>query len=296
MTDFTGTTDFVPRLTHRRNPPNEYLHPGGLRLGRLPRRSKLSALLLSHFLKPTGTPPILSTFWNGRAGFPLLTYGNTTVGDCTIASQAQAALRFERIEQRRTTTIAEEEPVRVYTALSDRLYGGGDNGAYEGDALDNWRDPALTFKDYRGRALTIDAYLRINVSDQDELRWALATAGEHGIKACLNLPWAFASITPPAVWDIPEGQALTGDWLPGSWGGHSMFWRDYNEVGPWVVHTWGLPDQQISWAAVAAYCDEAHLVVDSFDYWRTKKPEAVKGLNLHAVKRAVNKVSRVLIA
>ena len=282
-------------ITHRHSPPNEYVHPTG-RLGRLPRISRPKALLLGNFIHPTGTPPKVVRYWSSRADFPLLTYGNTQYGDCTIASQAQAALRHERIEQRRTTSIPETEPVRVYTALSDRLYGGGDNGAYEVDALNNWRDPDLTFRDYKGRALTIDAYVRINVADLDELRWAISMAGAHGIKACLNLPWAFASLTPPNDWAIPAGQPLTGDWMPGSWGGHSMFWRDYDEVGPYVVHTWGFPDQRITWEAVTAYCDEAHLVVDSFDYWRTKKPEAAKGLDFQKLRREVNRVSRVKIA
>lgn len=280
----------------RTSPPNEYVHPSGLRLGRLPRRSDVRALLLDRFIHPTGAPPARSRFWEPRAPFPLNTYGNTEIGDCTIASQAQEALRHERIEQRRTTEIPESEIRRVYFAMTERLYGGGDTGAYETDALNNWRDPALTFKDAKGRANTIDAYLRLNISDQDELRWALSIAGAHGIKACINLPWAFASIAPPAPWDIPEGQPLTGDWMPGSWGGHSMFWRDYDAVGPWMVHTWGMPDQQITWKAVAAYADEAHLVIDSYDYWRSKKPAAIKGLDLHAIRAAVNKQSRVKIA
>jgi hypothetical protein len=67
--------------------------------------------------------------------------------------------------------------------------------------------------------------------------------------------------------------------------------RDYDEVGIWLIHTWGLPDQLITWRAAAAYLEEAHLVIDSFDYWRTKKPTAIKVLDLAGIRTAVNKAS-----
>lgn len=281
----------------RRNPPNEYLHLNGLRLGRLPRKSDTRALLLNRFAALDTKPPVRTRFWEPRSGFPLRIFGNDRYGCCTRASQAQEAMRFERIEQRRTVEITDDEVIRVYTEMSDRLYGGGDNGAFETDALDCWRRPEYTFKDTKGRALTIDSYLRINVSDLDELRRAIALSGAHGIKLCFNLPWAWANVSPPADWDVaPGGAPLTGDYLPGSWGGHSMYARDYDEVGPWVVHTWGIPDQRVTWAAVAAYCDETHLVIDSFDYWRTKKPAAIKGLDLAGIRAAVNKISSRKIA
>jgi hypothetical protein len=293
-----GTGGETP--ANRRQPPNEYLAPArdgfAPRLGRLPMKSSPRALLLNRFAALDVKPPVRTRFWEPRVPFPAHTFGNTRYGSCTISSQAHAALRMERLEQRRTTEIAEEEVIRVYTAMSDRLYGGGDNGAYETDALDNWRRPEFTFRDYKGRALTIDAYLRVNPSDHDELRRALHLAGAHGIKVCLNLPWAFAAIQPPLEWDIPEGQALTGDWMAGSWGGHSMFARDYDEGGIYLVHTWGMPDQRLSWRAAAAYLDEAHVVVESWNYWRTKKPTAIAGMDLVGLRAAVNAVSSQKIA
>jgi hypothetical protein len=175
--------------------------------------------------------------------------------------------------------------------MSERLYGGADNGAFETDALSEWRKPEFTFRDSGGRALTIDAFTRINPSDQEELRSALWTAGAHGIAICVNLPAAFKSINPPAAWDIPEGTTPIGTWLPGSWGGHSMWARDYDEEGIWLVHTWGMRDQRITWRAAAIYLDEAHLVIDSLDYWRKKKPAAARYLDLTGLRKAVNQVS-----
>lgn len=70
-----------------------------------------------------------------------------------------------------------------------------------------------------------------------------------------------------------------------------MWARDYNEVGIYLTHTWGMEDQLLTWRAAAAYLDEAHLVIDSFDYWRKAKPELKKFLDFDGIKKEVNKVS-----
>lgn len=264
---------------------------GDKKLGRLPSVSDTRALMFSRFAAAPRKLPKATNFWSTRSAFPVRTFGNIAWGDCTRAKQAIAAMRMERIETTRTPKITDGEVIRVYRDMSERLYGGGDNGAFETDALSEWRKPPFTFRDTSGRALTIDVFTRINASDHDELRTALWTAGAHGIAICVNLPSAFRSIDPPASWDIPEGIAPIGKWLPGSWGGHSMWARDYDEDGIWLVHTWGLRDQRLTWRAAAIYLDEAHLVIDSFDYWRTKKPKADRFIDFKALRKAVNRVS-----
>lgn len=270
--------------------------PVGKHLGRLPSKSDPRALMFARFVSAPPTLPKRTNFWPHRGAFPLRTFGNNQMGDCTRAKQAIAAMRMERLETRSAAQIADEEVVRVYLAMTDRLYGGGDTGAFETDALSDWRKPEYTFKDTKGRPLTIDAFLRLNPANHEELKSALFTAGAHGIPLCLNLPSAFQSISPPADWDIPAGQALIGDWLPGSWGGHSMWCRDYDEVGLWLVHTWGIPDQRVTWRAAAAYVDESHMVIDSIDFWRAQKPRAKRLVDFTAIKRAINKVSSQKVA
>ena len=276
-------------------PTEKVLHPvTHRRTGRLPAKSDTRALFLNRFAALEDKPPERTNFWPRRAAFPVRTFGNLDWGDCTIAKQAQAALRMERFEQRRTVDLTDEEIIRVYQDLSFRLYGGGDNGAYETDALDNWRRPDLTFKDTRGRPYTIDAYLRLNPFDHEELRRAMWLAKAKGLAVCLNLPWIYAAVEPPADWDFPPGQSPIGPWAPGSWGGHSMWARDYDEVGIWLVHTWGMPDQRITWRAAAVYLDEAHLVVDSVNAWRARLDRSE--MNLPGLVEAVNRVSSQKIA
>jgi hypothetical protein len=203
---------------------------------------------------------------------------------------------MERIEQRRTVEITKAETLRVYYALTQRLYGGGDTGAYETDALDNWRNPDLTFRDTKGNPYTIDAYLRLNPSNHDEMRAALALSGPKGIAVCLNLPAAYSSIMPPETWQVPEGGALVGPWMPGSWGGHSLWLSGYVPEGGRMDHTWECERNLVTWEALSAYCDEAHMVIDSLDHWRVKVKESTVGkLNLTDVRDAVNEVSSIRI-
>jgi hypothetical protein len=268
----------------------------GKRLGKLPRMSDRRALMLASFM-PQIDPaklPKATHFWPRRKGFPLDTYGNNDHGCCTRASQAHAIMRMERIEQRRTVEITTDEVLSRYYDMTQRLYGGGDTGAYEIDALREWRNPDLTLRDVKGRPHTIDAYTALNPANINELKFALATSGAHGIKVCLNLPAAFQRINPPQDWDCPadnDPRSRDYDWRPGTWGGHSMKARDYDEIGLWLVHTWGFIDQRITWRAVARYVDEAHLYIDSVNSW--KRQRRLPSRTLAAIVDAVNQVSDI---
>ena len=281
-------------------PYNEQIVIPDRRLGRMPRTSDTRALLYSKFAQPLSDLPERSDFWSHRTPFRLRSFGNREHGCCTIASQGIMQMRHERLEVRRTPDIEDQEILRVYYAMTFREYQAGDGtignpdgdvGAYEVDALNNMRRPELTFRDKQKRPLTIDAFVRVSASDQEQIKNALWTAKTHGLKFCINLPLAFRSLDPPLDWDIPEGQPLTGDWVPGSWGGHSMFMEDFdNRRGIRVPGTWEQEDQWISWRAVAAYVDEVHLCIDSIDKWR--QIEGIeKMIDLPGLRQAVNKVS-----
>jgi hypothetical protein len=268
-----------------------------VRLGRLPMKSTMKALQFADFFQFVQLPKA-QTYWRKKPALPLRTFGNTQYGCCTRAKQAVAALRMERLEQRgKTIDITDAEVIRVYQDMSNRLYGGGDNGAYEDDALKEWRNPDTTFRDVDGHPYSIDAYLRLNAKNVNELKAGLALAGAKGIAICMDLPRAFASIDPPTPWGLPAaGVPLVGDLVPGSWGGHSMWCNGFTKDGLIVDDTWAMPNRLITWDAVAAYLDEAHLVIDSIDAWR-KKAISRKGRQaLGDIVDAVNAVSAIRIA
>lgn len=263
-------------------------------LGRLPSKSSRKALQFADFFRFLKLPPT-SNSWAKRQPIPIRHFGNILLGDCTIAKQAVASTRFERLEQRKTIDITDDEVIRVYQALTSRLYGGGDTGAFETDALDNWRNPELTFRDTAGHPYTIDAYLRLNASNQEEVKAAIALSAAKGIAVCFNLPQAWNGHDDR--WDAPPaGQAPINDWLPGSWGGHSMYCHGYVWEGLLVDMTWNVPPVLVTWDAAAIYMDEAHLIIDSVDSWRHKAQSAVGTLKLKQVIEAVNDVSSHRIA
>jgi hypothetical protein len=265
------------------------------KLGRLPRKGDARDLLFATYFAPVAVPKSYRPFRH-RKPFPRQMFGNDGYGDCTKAKQAIAMLRLERIEQRRTISIADAEVVRVYLAMTERLYGGGDTGAYETDALSEWRRPELTFKDTKGRAMTIDAYTRVNVADADEVRAALYTSHAVGLAVCANMPKAWQG---QSTWDAPADRAdFVGPWTPGSWGGHSMWvspnddgWL-YNEDGLYI-QTWTNAPRLITWAGFAAFFDEAHNVVDSIDSWKRR---LAKRMNAKKLVADVNAVSTLKIA
>jgi hypothetical protein len=264
-------------------------------LGRIAQRSDPRAVMFAKYLGATGAPPKRSNFWHTKAPFAPGDWGNISAGDCTIAKQAVMFRRFERIERRRTIDVTTEEALRVYFDMTKRLYGGGDAGAYETDALDQSRSPDTCLHDTQGHPLLIDAYTRVDPKDLDAMRWAIKLSLGHGIAGCIDLPLAFSHIESPQPWDIPLNQPLIGDWEPGSWGGHSIWLIDYDEHGVYWEPTWDEPVQLITWRAWAAYGDEAHTVIDSVDAWR-KKAALAKNLDIAGIVKAVNKVSRTKIA
>jgi hypothetical protein len=276
---------------------NETVVPGR-RLGRLPTKSTRKALQFAEFFKFLDIPKVQNC-WGRRKPLGLRSYGNNEFGCCTRAKQAVAITRMERLEARRSPNISDEEVVRVYREMCVRKYGSdADNGAYEDDALNEWRNPETTIKDVSGHPFTIDAYLRVNAADEREVRAALAFAGAKGVAVCFNLPLAWADLKPPRAWDVAEDQPLVGRWMPGSWGGHSMWMPcDYDASGPTGVdHTWLLERQPVSWRAMATYCDEVHVVIDSVNAWRRQSTSPKVRRALADVRDAVNAVSSLPIA
>lgn len=255
-------------------------------------KSSPKLLHMANYAGDVYVPPTYD-FWSGRTDFPIQDWGNNKYGDCTIASQGEGAQRMERLEQRKTITIPAQSIIDVYFNLTTRLYGGGDMGAYELDALNNWRREDLTFRDTYGHPYTIQAFTAINHRSIDEVKKALYLSGSKGIKVCFALPLAWASRT-DYVWDIPEGQQPIGEWLPYSWGGHST-WSisKYDKDWVWILSTWQTPPFKMSWRAFSIYADEAYMVIDNVNSW--KKRLAKKEIDFKALVADVNMVSDVKI-
>lgn len=258
-------------------------------------KGSMKTLHLSSYAKAPLIIPEVYDYYKNKKPIPIQDWGNNDNGDCTIASQGEGAQFMERQEQRKTVVIPKENIIETYYNMVERVYGvREDSGAYELDALNNWRNPDYTFKDSKGRPFTIDAYTKVNHSNISEVKKALYLSGAKGIKVCFALPWAWANSL-DNVWDIPEGQKLTGDWTPYSWGGHSMWViSKWNKDWLWVPSSWNMPMGKISWRAFAIYADEAYMVVDSVNQWKKRLDK--KDFNLSKLVSDVNMVSDIKIA
>lgn len=272
-------------------------------LGKLPARGDARTINFARFVQLDRVPKAYDP-WKTRAPFPARSFGNTREGCCTRASQAIAAMRFERLETRATPHITDEEVHRVYREGVRRHYGTDeDMGMYEVDALSDFRKPEYTFRDSHGRPITIDAFTQVNVRDREEVKAAIALSGKFGIKVCLNLPLAYRSVEPPAAWDVPADGRFTGDWQPGSWGGHSLFVSSYDERGVRLVHSWydsaegskpadwPVYEQWLTWPALSAFGDESYWLIDSLDAWRKRPASQRAAVDLDGIRKAVNRVS-----
>ena len=124
-------------------------------------------------------------------------------------------------------------------------------------STDKGADPLTCLKYWRKQGIAgrkIEGFASVNPSNQDRLMQSVSIF-ENSYLA-LGLPAALQNIPDGDPWDIPAGQPLTGEWLPGSWGGHMVESPKYDENYCYIV-TWGnlVP---VSWRFLMTYCDEAY--------------------------------------
>lgn len=261
-----------------------------LKLGKNEHRHDNRTLMLANFFLPDIRVPSKFDFDKGRAAFPLRMWGNDAYGDCVIADRCNAILRLERIEQRRTIALYDEDAVTEYKKLTGCQSPGDENdsGLVILDAMREWKNTGLATDGRAGirspRSYTIAAYGELDPHDGKQLR--MATYVLHGIHFGFWLPRAAQGMTNAGVWDY-NGE--TGDdWEPGSWGGHCVFSKAFDENSMEVL-TWAMK-VKVTDSFIKKYCDECWAVVDSLDSWRTKQTIDVTKLTeqLHSITSKVN--------
>lgn len=206
----------------------------------------------------------------GRAAFPMSPFGNNDWGNCVIVSRANHALRMERVEHRTTLGLTTEDVVEEYKQESARQFGDGgpstpgdprDRGLYMLEAMRDWRKDAWEVK-FNNRAKvkkkqSIAAFGSLNAKDAEELRAAIY--GLSGVQLGLWLPntaagqWARQQAWDDVGTSDPNSQ-------PGSWGGHAVFCKRYDEGGIYCI-TWGR-EVYMTNAFINRYCDEAWACVN----------------------------------
>ncbi|MGE5233572.1 MAG: hypothetical protein ACM3OB_05635 [Acidobacteriota bacterium] len=242
-----------------------------LKLGKAPARRDARNLRLADVLRDIRLPREYD-FDVHHFGIPLPMFGNAHHGDCVMAGRAHQTLRFERLETGKVIHIRDGDVLREYR----RQAGPGDNGLTVLDSLKEWRKRGWRVGKHRYR---IRAFAELDPRDRREVKTAIFL--DVGIGMGLQLPnSAKKQIVAGKPWAVARGPAARS----GSWGGHYVYVSGYTELGPMAV-TWGRK-QQMTWAFVERYCDEAYAIVDR---WNTHKKR--RGLDRRRVEEFLRALS-----
>ena len=230
------------------------------KLGKAPARRDKRNLKLAAILRAPVSLPKEYDFDALHEGVPTPMFGNDHYGDCVIAGRAHQTLRFELIEQEELIPITETDVTREYFKET----GGEDRGLYVLDSLKLWRKRGWLAAKERYK---IEVFAEIDPADHQEIKRAVYM--DIGVGIGLSLPkTAQAQFAAGKPWDVVNGPGSA----PNSWGGHYVYIPGYTAAGP-VCVTWG-QKQQMTWAFVNKYCDEAYANVDAVD-----TPKKKRGLN-----------------
>ena len=191
-----------------------------------------------------------------HSGIPTPVFANDEHGCCVISGRAHQTLRFEKIEQGSVLMIDDKDVLKEYFKET----GGPDSGLVVLDSLNEWRHDGWKVGK---RAYKIQAFAEINFSNKDQVRQAIFA--DVGVGLGVQLPKAAQKqINAGQKWDVTSGP----DARPGSWGGHYVYVPGYTPEGP-VCITWGRK-QQMTWAWVNKYCDEAYAIFDAKNRFKKK--------------------------
>lgn len=235
-----------------------------VRLGKQEHKHDDRTLFMARFVLPDIRVPAKFDFDKNRSALPIRLWGNDDWGDCVIAGEANQLLRLERIEQRKTIALGDQDAIDRYKLLSGSASPGdaNDNGLVILNAMQNWRTQGWSVG---GKNYTISAYGELDTGDRSQLR--MASYALHGIHLGFMLPRAAQAMTSEGVWHY-EGQ--TGpEWRPGSWGGHLVYSKAFDKDGHEIL-TWGRK-VKVTNEFLEHYADEAWAVVDNLDSWRVRQ-------------------------
>jgi hypothetical protein len=228
-----------------------------IRFGKRRAKKDIRNLMLASVLKAPPAPPAEYDFDVQHHGIPTPIFANDTLSDCVIAGRAHQTLRFEEAEQKKLIRITDAEVRREYFKET----GGPDSGLVVLDSLNlwrhrGWRVGAKTYK--------IKAFAQITPTRRMEVKRAIFL--DIGVGLGFTLPnSAITQFHAGKSWDVTTGPGSA----PNPENGHYVHAPGYTKRGP-VCVTWGRK-QQMTWAFLAKYCDEAYAIIDSINTAKAKR-------------------------
>ena len=235
------------------------------KLGKLPKRYDKRTFKMANYLTTTlPTPPKTESWLSKVSNWPMM--GNDTVGDCTCAGAGHATQLWTSYAQTVTFVPTTNQVLAMYSAITGYTPSNpnSDTGSDLLSVLNYWRNTGIAGHKILGYMQFAETKTPSNQVENAIYLFGCAYIG-------LQLPRAVQNMN---SWYIPTGQALTGDWAPGSWGGHCVIVPSYDTTilsgpdGPSTktvglnVISWGevIP---MSWGFWNAYVDEAYAVLSA---------------------------------
>jgi len=243
-----------------------------LKFGKKPVKRDKRNLKLSAVLKAPVALPDEYDFDVKNNGIPTPMFANDDYGDCVMAGRAHQTLRFEKAEQGVLITITDKDVLREYLKET----GGEDTGLVVLDSLKLWRKPGWRAAKERFK---IKAFAQVDQTKRQEIKRAVFM--DIGVGLGFTLPnSAITQFHSGKPWDVVTGPSSRRN--PNN--GHYVYVPGYTKIGP-VCVTWGRK-QQMSWAFLNKYCDEAYAIIDAVDTAKKKRNLDVKKIDEFLAKVA----------
>lgn len=220
---------------------------------------------------------------------PTPMYKNDVYGDCVIAGRAHQTLRFEAYEQNQLITITDKNVTDEYFSES----GGQDSGLYIIDSLRWWRNNGWKIGGVSQIIKVHGCWRKLKPKPTPPVSTnvysiyafgAIDPKNHDDVKAvCYLLNGVYVGVALPntaknqPIWEVvgdPEKDENSKRW---SWGGHCVYVKAYNEIGP-VCVTWGRI-QQMTWRWFDVYCFDCFGVVDNKNAFTQNSPVDVNKLD-----------------
>ena len=190
-------------------------------------------------------------------------YQNPPLNNCVIAGRAHQTVRFELIDQNRLINITDGEVELEF----DKQTGGDRNKDIETlDSLKLWRTLGW---EAAGQHFKIKAFAKLDPDNHEQILKMIY----------INLGVALGFFLPDSArieFDAGKSWEATRDRARGD-RGHYVYVPGYTKQGP-VCITWGRK-QQMSWAFVEKYCDEAYVIIDDVNTPEKKRTLDKEKLN-----------------
>jgi hypothetical protein len=238
--------------------------------------------LEKHLTKAALPTPPAKKDWPKVAGIGTSAWGmmlNNQLGDCVAAEKGHDVLLWTALTGEHHEVVLPDSAVLAFYETQGYIPGQPqtDNGM---DML----TAAQTFQTVGIGGHRISAFATLAAGEAMSVQhWQEAINLFGAVAMGIQLPLAWQGLENEGnVWDVDPKGSLTGDWAPGSWGGHDVPIMGYDSVAKvYEFVTWG-QIQYITEAAIKAYADEAYAYLSPDWFYNGKAPNLFSLAQLQA--------------